>query len=304
MAVQLGFPVGLVTNITSALHVGAVSQTQEQFFLGCYAAVGFVWTYYTLSAILLITISANVFYFYFVDKDTVAAEAYDNQYDDNQTNWPVLVHLGYTLRFHVGTAAFGALILTIVTAFQVATKALFDSMKRAQGGGTQMLKVIEVCVQYCLWCFKKSIEFINSYAYVYVFMENVGFCTACYKTFVMIKDNSVQIAINKIVQMVISLMQSCTTPLVCAFASYYSFNFMQTEGQEASSFSILTVTGFVFVTSFLMTKAFVQVYSQVVQSLTVCVLHDVNEYDGRYTREQLRKAFELPKPTGSNKDLV
>ena len=140
--------------------------------MGCYAAVGFVWTYYTLSAILLITISANVFYFYFVDKDTVAAEAYDNQYDDNQTNWPVhypplaahyrssdttivhsisapilaapklpvptrtryaayrmqvLVHLGYTLRFHVGTAAFGALILTIVTAFQARQGRLLGS---------------------------------------------------------------------------------------------------------------------------------------------------------------------------------
>ena len=45
-------------------------------------------------------------------------EAYDPQYDDNQTNWPVSVHLGYTLRFHIGTAAFGAFVLTAITALQ------------------------------------------------------------------------------------------------------------------------------------------------------------------------------------------
>ena len=66
-------------------------------------------------------------------QDTVEPSAYDSQYDNNQTDWPVLVHLGYTLRFHIGTAAFGAFVLAAVTAVQAATKAMFESMKRAQG---------------------------------------------------------------------------------------------------------------------------------------------------------------------------
>lgn len=52
-------------------------------------------------------------------QDTVDPDVYDPQFDDNQTDWPVLVYLGYTLRFHIGTAAFGALVLTFVTTLQV-----------------------------------------------------------------------------------------------------------------------------------------------------------------------------------------
>ena len=115
---SLGAPPGLVNNLTRILDLSSVSKTEEQIFMGAYVAVGFVWTFYTLSAVGLICISANVFYFYFVDKDTVDPTVWDEQYADNQTDWPVSTYLGYSLRFHLGTAAFGAAILTIVTALQ------------------------------------------------------------------------------------------------------------------------------------------------------------------------------------------
>ena len=143
-----------------------------------------------------------------------------------------------------------------------------------------------------MWCFEKSIKFISSYAYVYVFMENESFCPACAHTFGLIKDNPTQIAINKIVQLMLTLLQSCTTPLVCTFFAYYTLNFLPGNVSE-SSLGVLVVVAAVFLVSYLMTKAFAQVYEQVVQSLTVCVLHDMKEYGGRYTRPALRVAFEL-----------
>mmetsp|Transcript_4741 Transcript_4741/g.9832 ORF Transcript_4741/g.9832 Transcript_4741/m.9832 type:complete len:750 (+) Transcript_4741:28-2277(+) len=291
-AESLGAPAGLISNISAALDITTVSKSDEQIFMGIYVAVGFVWTYYTLNAIGLICISANVFYFFFVDKDTVDPAVYDKQYDDNQTEWPVMVYLGYTLRFHVGTAAFGALILTFITALQAATKAVFESMKKAQGEGN-MIKVVEVCVNCFLWCFKKSIEFINSYAYVYVFIENENFCTACAHTFGLIKDNPTQIAINKIVQSMLVLLQSCTTPLLCSFVTYETFDLLPHSDKSSASLGSLIVTAAVFVLSFLMTKAFAQVYEQVVQSLTVCVLHDIKNWGGMYVRKSLREAFDL-----------
>ena len=165
-------------------------------------------------------------------------------------------------------------------------------MKKAQGEGN-LIKVVEVCVNCALWCFKKSIEFVNSYAYVYVFMENERFCPACAHTFSLIKDNPTQIAINKVVQYMLTLLQSCTTPLICTGVAYYTFSFLPHSEATSSSLGVLIVTGTVFLISYLMTKAFAQVYEQVVQSLTVCVLHDIKEYGGRYTRPQLRDAFEV-----------
>jgi len=305
---SLGAPPGLVAKAGDVLDLSSLSKTDEQLIMAGYVSFGLVWTYFTLSAIGLICISANVFYFYFVDKDTVTPSAYDSQYDDNQTDWPVIVHLGYTLRFHVGTAAFGAFILAAVTVVQVATKSLFDSMKKVQGDGTT-IQIVEKCVQCALWCFKKSIEFVNSYAYAYVFLDNSNFCTACKSTFTLMTTYPTQIAINKIVQAMLTLLQSCLTPLICTFVAYSSSNFLPAGAAPSNSLGELVVSATVFILSYLMTKAFAQVYEQVVQSLTVCVLHDIQEYEGRYTGPQLRTAFEIDPPsdappTSSNTDLL
>jgi len=157
--------------------------------------------------------------------------------------------------------------------------------------------VVEVCVNCLLWCFKKSIEFVNSYAYVYVFMENESFCAACKHTFGLIAENPTQIAINKIVQAMLTLLQSCTTPLICTFVAYYTHSLVADVSIELGT---LVVAAAVFALSLLMTKAFAQVYEQVVQSLTVCVLHDIKEYGGTYTRPQLRDAFGLAGSSSSD----
>ena len=128
------------------------------------------------------TISACVFYFYYVNKETVPASAYMKQFDDNQTRYPVLRHLGWVLRYHVGSMAFGSFIVALVTAIQLLSKGLFKWMQE-QSRRSDLLKLVTLCIDACLACFKKSIEFINSYAYVYVFIENVGFCTGCKHTF-------------------------------------------------------------------------------------------------------------------------
>lgn len=135
---------------------------------------------------------------------------------------------------------------------------------------------------------------------MYVFVENESFCTACMHTFALIKENPTQITINKIVQSMLSLLQRCTTPLICTCVAYYAFNFLpESDNASKESFGNIVVTGAVFVLSWLMTLAFAQVYEQVVQALTVCVLHDLREYGGRFIRRELREAFGL---AGSSTD--
>eukprot|EP00966_Prymnesium_polylepis_P071237 1654739-Prymnesium_polylepis.1 len=70
------------------------------------------------------------------------------------------------------------------------------------------------------------------------------------------------------------------------------FDFAQ-SGHSASGGLLLP--GAVLLSSLLVTRAFALVFEQVVQSLTVCVLHDVENYDGRFLRESMSEAFDKPK---------
>ena len=87
-------------------------------------------------------------------------------------------------------------------------------------GSNPLLKIAAKCIECCLWCFKKTIEFINSYAYIYCFVENIGFCSGCMKTFELILRYPAQIAINTSVQRVLALLLSLTTPLICGTLAF------------------------------------------------------------------------------------
>jgi len=274
--------------------VWTLNTLETKAALSSYVLFTLLWTYTFLSAVGIITIAANVFYFYFVDKDTVRAEAYLSQYDDNQTNWPVLTHLCYTIRFHLGTAAFGSLVLSVAIAVQLVCAQLVRLIEAKDPN--PLLKVVAYCLQCFLCCFRKSIEFINSYAFVYVFIENVGFCTGCSRAFSLITAYPAQIAINTTVQVVLTFLQSITTPLACVIVANVALEYFPIESAVSTdATSELVVLLAVFVLSLTMTRAFAHVYEQVVTSLTICVLVDMNQYQGRFMDDQLREAFDFKK---------
>ena len=284
----------LGTDGTYAARVSSgYSATQLDMFIGTYLLFGGVWGYAFLTALELMVIAACIFYFYFVNKKTVPAGAYMAQYDDNQTSNPVLTHLGWVLRYHVGTIAFGSLIVAVVTMIQLATRAVFTYLEHNTPGGQNFaVKLAQRCIECCLWCFKKTIEFVNSYAYIYCFVENIGFCNGCVKTFSLILRYPAQIAINTSVQLVLSTLLTLTTPLVCALLAFIYFDFAHADEHTGAGGMLLP--GAVLVLALLMSRAFASVWEQTIQSLTVCVLHDVDNYDGRFLRESMMNVFGNP----------
>merc|ERR1719424_301128 len=110
---------------------------------------------------------------------------------------------------------------------QLLTKALFTYLeKNAPGGNSAVIKLVSSCVQCCLWCFKKTVEFINSYAYIYCFVENVGFCSGAMKSFQLMLRYPAQITINTSVQFVLSTLLTLPTPLICGVTAFAYFDFL------------------------------------------------------------------------------
>merc|ERR1719424_740640 len=138
---------------------------------------------------------------------------------------------------------------------QLLTKALFTYLeKNAPGGNSAVIKLVSSCVQCCLWCFKKTVEFINSYSYIYCFVENVGFCSGCMKTFSLMLRYPAQIAINASVQMVLATLLTVTTPLVCSTGAFMYFDFLASDAATHGSMGGLMLPGAVLVLSLLMSR--------------------------------------------------
>ena len=75
------------------------------------------------------------------------------------------------LRFHLGTAAFGSLIIAIIQMIRIVLKYLEHKVKDWEKKGCSgpliyVLKAFLKCAQCVLWCFEKCMKFININAYI------------------------------------------------------------------------------------------------------------------------------------------
>uniref|UniRef100_A0A8D0TMG3 Choline transporter-like protein n=1 Tax=Sus scrofa TaxID=9823 RepID=A0A8D0TMG3_PIG len=70
-----------------------------------------------------------------------------------------------TLRYHTGSLAFGALILTLV---QIARAILEYIDHKLRGAQNPVARCIMCCFKCCLWCLEKFIKFLNRNAYIMV----------------------------------------------------------------------------------------------------------------------------------------
>ena len=84
-----------------------------------------------------------------------------------------------------------------------------------------------------------------------------------------------------------------TTPICCATVAFVYFDFIADDHDHTGAGDML-LPGSVLVIAFLMSRAFAAIWEQVIQSLTVCVLHDVDTFGGRFLRDDMRTAFGDP----------
>jgi len=229
----------------------------------------------------------------------------ESRFADNQTDWPLLTMLWYTVRFSLGTMALGSLLIAIVESVRIVLE-FVDRQTRDQQDAAPVVGLAFKCCKCCLWCLETSIKSVSSFAYVYVVMDNRPFCTSCKQTFRLIGRHTTQLAINAAVQWMLAIIQTASIPLACTLTAYYSFispdnvaHIVMTRASASTSpfLVALVPTSAVFVVSLMLARSFTAVYEQVVTALTVCVLHDIDvlERPVAHMRSDIREAFEIPK---------
>jgi len=161
-----------------------------------------------------------------------------------------------------------------------------------------LLKYALKCCKCFLMCFEKSIKFLTSYAYTFVILENRGFCSACYMSYTLLGEYATQIAINKMVCFVLYWIQSIVTPIVCFLCAYkqMTMNDVDIQTGKANAYNYygpLVPATAIFILALMLARSFAAVYEQTVTALTVCVLHDIREYDPPFIAREMYEAFEL-----------
>ncbi|XP_077441031.1 choline transporter-like protein 5 isoform X2 [Vanacampus margaritifer] len=105
---------------------------------------------------------------------------------------PLCTSFNRAISFHVGSLAFGALILSAVQMMRVCLAYLERKLKGQQNACARFMMS---CLKYCFWCLERFIKFLNKNAYIMIAIYGKSFCTSSRDAFFLLMRNVIRVAV-------------------------------------------------------------------------------------------------------------
>uniref|UniRef100_A0AAR2M2Q1 Choline transporter-like protein n=1 Tax=Pygocentrus nattereri TaxID=42514 RepID=A0AAR2M2Q1_PYGNA len=184
---------------------------------------------------------------------------------------PLLSSVMSVMRYHLGTVAKGAFIITLVEIPRLILTYIHNQLKGSENGCARCMVKACVC---CLWCLEKCLSYLNQNAYVATAINSTSFCTSARDAFIILAENALRVAtINSVGDFVLFLgkvlIVSCT-----AFAGVLALNYQR----EYTVWVLPLIIVCLF--AFLVAHCFLSIFEMVVDVLFLCFAIDTKYNDG------------------------
>ncbi|XP_076048718.1 choline transporter-like 2 isoform X2 [Oratosquilla oratoria] len=201
----------------------------------------------------------------------------------NKSDVPTLAltySFGRTLRYHVGTLAFGSLIIAIVRMIRVVLE--YIDRKVREKTDSMIIKCIMCCFRCCLWCLEKFLKFINRNAYVYCAIYGKNFCTSAKNSFFLLMRNIARVVVLDQVTDFLLFIGKMVVVGSVGIASFFIFSgdIKEVKSHLPEMNYYLTPVIIITLGTFFIASAFFSVYAMAVDTICLCFLEDCERNDG------------------------
>ena len=143
-------------------------------------------------------------------------------------HFPVLRSYFRVFRYHLGSLAFGALLLAIVQFIQFMFEILKKQLESSGAANNRLVEYTTSCTRCCLACLERIVQFINKMAYIMIALKGDNFCASAKQGFEIAWSNPLRFGvvagIGSVIMFIGKLMiASGTTASVYAFITYTSY---------------------------------------------------------------------------------
>ncbi|XP_053321842.1 choline transporter-like protein 1 [Spea bombifrons] len=233
-------------------------------YMWWYHLVGLIWISEFILACQQMTIAGAVVTYYFTR----------NKRDLPFT--PILASINRLIRYHLGTVAKGAFIITLVKIPRMILMYIHSQLKGKENACARCLLKSCIC---CLWCLEKCLVFLNQNAYTATAINSTNFCTSAKDALVILVENALRVAtINTVGDFVLFLgkiLIMCSTGLAGIMLLNY---------QRDYTVWVLPLI-IVCLFAFLVAHCFLSIYEMVVDVLFLCFAIDTKYNDGSPGKE-------------------
>ncbi|XP_025109658.1 choline transporter-like protein 1 isoform X2 [Pomacea canaliculata] len=239
---------------------GFVSFEQDSNIKGLfvYYLLGLLWVTQFIVDCERLTVSSAVALWYFTrDKSSLAS--------------PISTSFYRLIRFHLGSVAFGSLIIAIVILIRWILSYINGRLK---GSSSLPAKFLLKCMICCLWCFENVLKFLSSNAYIEIAIYGYGFCKAARKAFMVIASNALRVAaINSVGDFVLFLAKvGIVTVVVVVGIELF-------RGRDEVHYVWLPIT-LASIVAYIIASCFLGVYEMIIDAVFICFVEDCEMNDG------------------------
>merc|ERR1719427_1863701 len=185
--------------------------------------------------------------------------------------------------FHLGTIAFGSLLIAIIRMIRTMLEYIERKCKRFNNDLTRCL--IWTC-KCCLWCLEKFMRFINRNAYIMCAVKNTNFCKSAKEAFNLLMRNLVRVVVLDSVVDFLLFLGKLVIVLLTGIASYMALagKIPDIKDDIPTLNYFFTPIVFIVIGSYFIASSFFGVYAMAVDTLFLCFLEDLERNDGSLER--------------------
>lgn len=191
---------------------------------------------------------------------------------------PILSSIHRTFRYHLGTLAFGTLILSIVRMIRVMIEWVEDRLKQ-YGQDNAVVKAILCLCKCCFYCLENFIKFINRNAYIMTAVYGNNFCSGARRAFSLLGRNMVRVVVlDKVTDFILFIGKMIVVGLVLAAAVGMFRAEAGALGQELN-YQVVPIL-IIILSTYAIASVFFSVYAMAVDTIFLCFLEDIEKHDG------------------------
>jgi len=191
----------------------------------------------------------------------------------------ILGSLWRVIRKHMGTAAFGALLIAIVQFIRAVMTYFTKQLDTLSKNGAPWLAYVKWYINYYLWLLEQCVKFVTRRAYIYTAIKGFAFCRAARAVFTLILRKTALLAfVTAMVDVIIFLAQLAIS-LLCGLICYAVLELlpMFQEGGDAEVFSSWLPSLVVMLFSYFVAAFFFNTFDVAVDTMLIAYVTDMEE---------------------------
>ena len=228
--------------ISATTSTTAVNSVEAINYLYLYHLFGLLWANSFIQGVGIMTIAGAVSQWYWSPFEYVTADTNDDGKIDEcdikvkrtiVKGMPVTSSLIRTIKYHMGSIAFGSLIIAIVQLMRI-VMAYITKQAENLGGDSKIKKIVLAIVNCMLWCLEKCVKFISKNSYIYTAIKGTSFCWSAFQSFRLIFNNLARFGMTTLISEVIVLLCKITVILGSTVIGYIwlTYDVTYTSGEN------------------------------------------------------------------------